>query len=197
MGNFKKGGNFGARAGGFRPGGSRPSFGGPRGGSSSHGHDDRPQQMHSATCADCGNTCDVPFRPTGERPVYCRDCFGGHRDNQPTERPRYDAPRNSNFDRREKSFVPAANSQKPDTRIDDLKGQISALHKKVDSLVALIERLAPAKPAFVAPAAEAKHEAMVPAIKQETKATKPAKAAAKPAPVAKKPVSKGKTGKKK
>lgn len=32
--------------------------------------------MHRTTCAECGNSCEVPFRPTGEKPVYCSDCFG-------------------------------------------------------------------------------------------------------------------------
>jgi CxxC-x17-CxxC domain-containing protein len=32
--------------------------------------------MHAATCAECGVETEVPFRPSGERPVYCRDCFG-------------------------------------------------------------------------------------------------------------------------
>jgi CxxC-x17-CxxC domain-containing protein len=31
--------------------------------------------MHKATCADCGNTCEVPFRPTGDKPIYCQSCF--------------------------------------------------------------------------------------------------------------------------
>ena len=33
------------------------------------------QMMHEATCAKCGNRCEVPFRPTGNKPVYCSDCF--------------------------------------------------------------------------------------------------------------------------
>ena len=32
-------------------------------------------QMHTATCARCGNRCEVPFRPSGSKPVYCSDCF--------------------------------------------------------------------------------------------------------------------------
>ncbi len=36
--------------------------------------------MHKATCADCGNECEVPFKPTEGRPVYCRDCYRKHRD---------------------------------------------------------------------------------------------------------------------
>ena len=31
--------------------------------------------MLKATCADCGNECEVPFEPKEGRPVYCRDCY--------------------------------------------------------------------------------------------------------------------------
>jgi CxxC-x17-CxxC domain-containing protein len=34
-----------------------------------------PLEMHKATCAKCGERCEVPFRPSGDKPVYCRDCF--------------------------------------------------------------------------------------------------------------------------
>ena len=33
------------------------------------------REMFPATCAACGVETQVPFRPTGDRPVYCRDCF--------------------------------------------------------------------------------------------------------------------------
>ncbi len=33
------------------------------------------REMFSAVCAKCGNECKVPFRPTGNRPVYCSNCF--------------------------------------------------------------------------------------------------------------------------
>jgi len=39
----------------------------------------RPREMFAATCADCGKTAQVPFQPTGARPVYCSDCFQSHR----------------------------------------------------------------------------------------------------------------------
>ncbi|MFX1313918.1 MAG: CxxC-x17-CxxC domain-containing protein [Promethearchaeota archaeon] len=35
--------------------------------------------MYKATCADCGNTCEVPFKPKEGRPVYCRECYKKHR----------------------------------------------------------------------------------------------------------------------
>lgn len=42
-----------------------------------HRNDDR--EMFDATCSDCGKETKVPFKPDGERPVYCRDCFAKHR----------------------------------------------------------------------------------------------------------------------
>jgi len=33
------------------------------------------REMHPAVCAECGKDTEVPFRPTGERPVYCNDCY--------------------------------------------------------------------------------------------------------------------------
>jgi CxxC-x17-CxxC domain-containing protein len=33
------------------------------------------KEMHSATCAECGAECTVPFKPNGLKPVLCRDCF--------------------------------------------------------------------------------------------------------------------------
>ena len=59
------GGGFG---GGFGGGGGRGGFG------------DRPREMHKATCAECKKECEVPFKPSGDRPVYCRDCFSKRRD---------------------------------------------------------------------------------------------------------------------
>jgi CxxC-x17-CxxC domain-containing protein len=35
---------------------------------------ERPE-MHHAVCDECGKDCEVPFKPTGDKPVYCSDCF--------------------------------------------------------------------------------------------------------------------------
>ena len=42
-------------------------------------YDDRPREMHDITCSECGEKAQVPFKPDGERPVYCRECFQKHR----------------------------------------------------------------------------------------------------------------------
>lgn len=68
---------------------------------------DRPQ-MHQAVCSNCGKSCEVPFRPTGSKPVLCRDCFRG---NQGSDSRRSDS-RNSgrsNFEDRQMFDAVCAN----------------------------------------------------------------------------------------
>ncbi|MCX6743815.1 MAG: hypothetical protein NT116_06325, partial [Candidatus Parcubacteria bacterium] len=40
-------------------------------------------QMHDAICAECGQKCEVPFKPTGDKPVYCSNCFTARQGSQP------------------------------------------------------------------------------------------------------------------
>jgi len=39
------------------------------------------RQMHKTICSSCGKDCEVPFKPTGERPVFCSNCFEKNRGN--------------------------------------------------------------------------------------------------------------------
>lgn len=39
------------------------------------GFDRGPREMHKAVCTKCGQECEVPFKPTEGKPVYCRECF--------------------------------------------------------------------------------------------------------------------------
>jgi len=42
-------------------------------GSSGYGRQER--EMFPAVCAACGKDTMVPFQPSGEKPVYCRECY--------------------------------------------------------------------------------------------------------------------------
>lgn len=42
-------------------------------GGGSYGRTDR--EMFPAVCAECGKQTMVPFKPNGEKPVYCKDCY--------------------------------------------------------------------------------------------------------------------------
>jgi CxxC-x17-CxxC domain-containing protein len=74
MGNFRndRRGGFGGRN------RDRDSFRGNRGGfrnrDSGFGERRRPE-MHDVICDKCGKDCQVPFKPTGDKPVLCSDCF--------------------------------------------------------------------------------------------------------------------------
>ncbi|MGD0122182.1 MAG: CxxC-x17-CxxC domain-containing protein [Candidatus Limnocylindrales bacterium] len=54
------------------------SDGGYSGGGSG-GYSSGPREMFSATCSSCGREAQVPFRPSGAKPVYCSDCFTSQR----------------------------------------------------------------------------------------------------------------------
>ena len=68
-----RGGHGGGGRGGYGGGGGgRGGFGGGGGGSG-------PKEFFPAVCAECGKETQVPFKPSGNRPVYCRDCFKSQR----------------------------------------------------------------------------------------------------------------------
>jgi CxxC-x17-CxxC domain-containing protein len=116
-----------------RPGGGfrgRPSFGGkPRFDRNDRG----PVEMHKAICDNCGKECEVPFRPTSGKPIYCSSCFenkrgGDDRRERSFDRPSFERP---NFDR----------PQSPSSD-NNLKQQIDALNSKVDKILNILEAAA-------------------------------------------------------
>ena len=64
---MNKGGSMGYQGGG--------GFGGGGG-----GYGGRPREMFKAVCADCKKECEGPFKPSGDRPVYCKECFAKHKE---------------------------------------------------------------------------------------------------------------------
>ncbi|MCR4426488.1 MAG: zinc-ribbon domain containing protein [Firmicutes bacterium] len=37
------------------------------------------REMFEVTCSACGKPAMVPFQPSGDRPVYCSECFAAQR----------------------------------------------------------------------------------------------------------------------
>jgi CxxC-x17-CxxC domain-containing protein len=133
MENFRKGGKGGF----FRPGGFNK--GKDRGNRENRG----PVTMHSAICSSCGKTCEVPFRPTGDKPVYCRDCFAG-RAALGGERSHRKDIRDGGRDGRDfrggvQVGAPAPVQARPDN--GEMKKQIQELTLKVDKLVYQVQTL--------------------------------------------------------
>jgi len=137
---------------GDRPGGRPGGFGG-RGGD----RGDRPTTMHQATCSTCGKDCQVPFRPTGDKPVYCRDCFnkqGGDRAVREERGERRDERPDARRD-----FAPAPMriaSPAPATGESnfELKKQLEQVNVKLERLISAVQALTPMLAALKPIAAE-------------------------------------------
>ncbi len=150
MGSFK---SFGKR--GF--GGGKREFGGGQGSGDK-------AFMYQATCAECGKPCEVPFKPTGERPVYCKECFasrrssdsGNHREGKIFGKPQFreERPRFQNT-------VPAGIST----------AQLVELNAKLDRIInalAKYESAPPTAPASESPKKETKTSKAKKAVKKAT-----------------------------
>ena len=147
----------------FRRGGEK-RFGG-RGGSG--GNRDRgPVTMHQATCDKCGKQCEVPFKPTSGKPVYCSACFEGKKetgDNRGGSRfsqksyGSYNAPIKSDF---------SSDASKESN--NEIKKQLEILNGKMDLLIKAVESIANAKP-LVAKAKIKKAVKAVPVVKTKKK----------------------------
>jgi len=33
------------------------------------------RKMYKATCSECNQACEVPFEPSADRPVKCKECY--------------------------------------------------------------------------------------------------------------------------
>ena len=59
-----------------RDGGSYSSYGSSyNGGGYGSGGSRGSREMFRATCSSCGQEAQVPFQPSGDKPVYCSSCF--------------------------------------------------------------------------------------------------------------------------
>lgn len=164
MGDFRR--DSGKRFGG----GQRGGFGGRDGGrpSFSGGRDRGPVTMHQAVCDQCGKPCEVPFRPTDGKPVYCNVCFGAKK-NAAGDRGGDRYPREN---RAPVSTESAGNVGKGN--IDDVKKQLVILNVKMDRLIKAAEAMSGTKPV----PAEAKVKPIVnaiPVVKDKKSSKKAAK----------------------
>ncbi len=148
-GGFKKGGDFG---GGKRFGGGQNSSrehsghgkfgGGKRNDFHGEGHNRRERsfdapQLFAAVCSDCGKGCEVPFRPSAEKPVYCSACFGKKKHDG--ERDARDSSRAPEFKRDESKM----RAEKPvrfdsDEKYGALTKQLITLESKVNMILEMI-----------------------------------------------------------
>jgi CxxC-x17-CxxC domain-containing protein len=116
--------------------------------------------MYKAICSNCGKECEVPFRPTNGKPVYCSECFekmgnGGRSDSRRSERSDFRAP---GFDQ---------------------KVQFDALNAKLDKIIGLLEpkkvKSASIETVIPSPVTEEVKEVKAPKAKKVAKKSAPTK----------------------
>lgn len=110
-----------------RPSGRR-SFGrrdfGGRGGN---------RQMHKTICSKCGRECEVPFKPSGDKPVFCSDCFAKNKGGSESGRFSDRGPRRPQFDDRNRSH--SVNND-----------QFNTIDAKLDKILAMLSAASTLKP---------------------------------------------------
>ncbi len=105
---------------------------------------ERPQ-LFKVVCNKCGKDCEVPFKPTGSRPIFCRDCFktnggfdanrseGRNNDRSRNEQPNYGdqfAALNAKLDRILKILTPTVYEKVVETITEQPKADTIAPEKK-------------------------------------------------------------------
>jgi CxxC-x17-CxxC domain-containing protein len=97
--------------------------------------DDKPRIMHKTICSNCGKECEVPFKPNGSKPVFCRDCFQNNRSSDS---------RRSNFEDRSPSQTNGKPVAEPQYR-----EQFESLNAKLDKILNLLTPKETVKEALV------------------------------------------------
>ena len=157
----------------------------------SRGFRDRPQ-MYEAICDECGKKCEVPFKPTGSKPVFCSECYSNREGgssrgetrsrSSDRDRPqRFDAVCDKCGKRFDLPFKPTRavycdecfnnNNNTGNTSGNDnsqLKGQIDSLNNKLDKIIQMLTTKVEIKtePKVIEPKVEIKTE---PKVKAKTK----------------------------
>ena len=90
--------------------------------------------MHRTTCDHCGKDCEVPFKPTSGKPIYCSSCFDK---NQNRDQKKF------GYERADKKFG-VGDSRRKDYNSekvgnsDHLKKEIAQLNEKLDKILGIL-----------------------------------------------------------
>lgn len=107
-------------------------------GESSHKDFGAPKTMYKAICSDCGSKTEVPFKPSGDRPVLCNNCFSQQRDGDYHQnRDTRNTPKN-NYHHSEKRESFTRTLDPSEGLIKKMQRDIDALHSKIDVMMTLM-----------------------------------------------------------
>jgi len=115
----------------------RPSRGGfSRGGGRDSGSPAFDKQVYKAICDKCRASCEVPFKPTGSKPIYCRDCFRTIEGSE-SPRPKQFGKREYPGSRRPDNFRKSEYSES--AKPDQFKRELEKINLKLDKILRALE----------------------------------------------------------
>lgn len=96
------------------------------------------KEMFDAVCSECGNACQVPFRPNGKKPVLCSHCFGKE-SGGPVSRPmgRFDGSRREKARMRDRGQLAPAGANGPAGAGN--ADQLREINDKLDIILDLLQ----------------------------------------------------------
>ncbi|MDD3711005.1 MAG: hypothetical protein PHP37_00135 [Patescibacteria group bacterium] len=94
--------------------------------------------MHKAVCFECGKDCEVPFKPTGGKPVFCSACFDKKGGSESRVRGGFDGRSERSFER-DNSFKPRFDDRKfSDNKKPFNDGKLDEVIAKLDKIIRLL-----------------------------------------------------------
>lgn len=93
----------------------------------------KPAMLHRTTCSKCGTQCEVPFKPTGERPVLCNNCF--KRDGVAPRTPSY------GYGDERRSYAPEPSAPAYKSADPSIQKQLTIINAKLDQLLDILSEL--------------------------------------------------------
>ena len=67
----------------------------------------RERSFTKVICSDCKAECEVPFKPSGDRPGYCKECFAKHKEGDGSFKAKFE------HNPRDRDFAKDRNFDKP------------------------------------------------------------------------------------
>lgn len=89
--------------------------------------DKGPVALHAATCSKCGDSCQVPFKPNGKKPIFCSNCFVRD-DGEGESRGSFKKPYDGKKSWGKKSFEGSAPTE-------NVSAELKAINAKLDAIL--------------------------------------------------------------
>nr|MBA4404897.1 hypothetical protein [Nanoarchaeum sp.] len=128
MASFKSSrGGFRDRSSGGSFGGRSAGRGGGFGGRATRRAGKKSFEMFDVVCDKCGKDCQVPFKPTNDKPVYCSDCFSKKEES------------GNEYGSRKTSDSRPRSRDRPTQSVGMTKEQFNNINAKLDKIIQILD----------------------------------------------------------